>query len=320
LGTKREYGDFELELEYRLPPKGNSGIFVHAPADGDPSGSKFLEVQLIDEAANPYGANHDTAAICNVLAPSTPVKTTPNQWHKIGIKSLGRRLQVVFDGQQVLDANLDDTPKRHPGLANTTGRIGLQHYNTGAEFRNIRIKDLNKAANGFVPLFNGKDLTGWSVVPSEGAEWKVVGGALNADGPRSYLNTDRDDYADFHLRVVAKINERGNSGVFVRTTKAGYVPPGYEAQINIKGDAYPTGSLYGKVKSTGPAVEPDTWFTMEVIAEGYRIRIRVNGKETADYTDPDRRWRKGRISLQNNSPETDVFFKSVEIKELKPSD
>ncbi len=148
LGTQREYGDFELELEYRLPPKGNSGIFVHAWPDGKLSGTEFLEVQLIHEAINTFGKDHDTAAICAILAPNPSVKTIPDTWHKVGIKSQGRHLLVVFDGQQVIDANLDEYAKRRPGLAKTTGRIGLQCFNTKAEFRNIQVRDLTPGASG----------------------------------------------------------------------------------------------------------------------------------------------------------------------------
>jgi serine/threonine protein kinase len=141
LGTQRNYSEFEMELEYRLPAKGNSGIFVHAWPEGHASGRDFLEVQLIDETVNTYGKDHDTCAIVKVLAPNPSVKTIPDTWHKVGIKSQGRRFQVFFEGRQVIDANLDEVGKGHAGLAKTTGRIGLQCYNTKAEFRNIRLRE-----------------------------------------------------------------------------------------------------------------------------------------------------------------------------------
>jgi hypothetical protein len=147
LATDRDYGDFELEFEYRLGPRGNSGVFVHAWKDGPPNGGQFLEVQLIDDKGyNVVGKLNGTAAIFEVVAPKPTVETIPNTWYKVSIRSLGRRLQVTFDGKRVIDTNLDDHAAafaRFPGLKRTTGRIGLQHYGTPADFRNIRLRSLS---------------------------------------------------------------------------------------------------------------------------------------------------------------------------------
>jgi hypothetical protein len=147
LATEREYSDFEMEFEYRLGPKGNSGVFVHAWKDGPPNGGQFLEVQLIDDKGyNVGGKLNGTAAIFEVVAPKPTVETIPNTWYKVSIRSVGRRLQVTFDGKRVIDTNLDDHAAsftRFPGLKRTTGRIGLQHYGTPADFRNIRLRSLS---------------------------------------------------------------------------------------------------------------------------------------------------------------------------------
>jgi len=64
-------------------------------------------------------------------------------------------------------------------------------------------------------------------------------------------------------------------------------------------------------------VRPETWFTLEIIAIGNRIRILVNGKKTADYTESRAgRNTKGHIALQHLDPETRVFFRKIELKEL----
>jgi hypothetical protein len=148
LATRREYGDFELALEYRLGPGANSGVFLRAWKDGDPRGSQFLEIQLIDDRGNnTVGKTTGTAAIYAVVAPNPTVESTPGAWHKLEIRARGRRLQVSFEGQKVIDANLDDYPKsfgRFPGLTQTSGRIGLQNYGTSVEFRNVRIKELSE--------------------------------------------------------------------------------------------------------------------------------------------------------------------------------
>jgi hypothetical protein len=135
----------------------------------------------------------------------------------------------------------------------------------------------------------------------------------------------REDFKDFQLRVVAMINDGGNSGVFFRQTPA----VTYEAQINASSPTDPkrTGSLFilparkpgvwAAVVSQSPA-GPGQWFTLEILAEGNHITIAVNGKKTADYIDNDRYSSKGSISLQQQYPGSVVTFRKVQIKELAP--
>jgi hypothetical protein len=210
---------------------------------------------------------------------------------------------------------------------------------------------------GWLPLFNGKDLTGWKTHPNPnpgayqtvvavktdaGAVvgysgekkdgslvplWQVKDGLLIGSGPHSHLFTDRDDYTDFHYRVEAKINDKGNSGQYFRTQFAPGFPPGYEAQINATHtDQIRTGSLYPDpraklaeyrdkilVLKTAPHA-PDEWFVQEVIAEGPHIRVLVNGKQTVDFTHPNQVFAKGHFALQGHDPGTVVTFKKVEWK------
>jgi hypothetical protein len=62
---------------------------------------------------------------------------------------------------------------------------------------------------------------------------------------------------------------------------------------------------------------PGEWFTMEVIARGNHIIVKVNGRTTADYTDDRQRFMRGRIALQTMDKNTVAEFRKVEIKELK---
>jgi hypothetical protein len=146
LASERDYGDFELELEYKLEQRGNSGVFVHAWKEGPLHGGEFLEIQMIDDKAlGTVGKLNGTAAIFGVVAPRPTVLSIPNTWHKMAIRSKGRRLQVSFDGKQVIDTNLDDHADafaRFPGLKRATGRIGLQNFDSLVEFRNIRLRPL----------------------------------------------------------------------------------------------------------------------------------------------------------------------------------
>ncbi len=131
----------------------------------------------------------------------------------------------------------------------------------------------DKNDDGWVPLFNGKDLTGWKMFDPPSGDfkavksvknddgkviafvgvkkddkevtlWQVKDGTIVGGGPASHIFTELEA-DDCHFRVEAKINDKGNSGQYFRTKFGPGFPAGYEAQINAThGDAIKTGSLY----------------------------------------------------------------------------
>ena len=180
-----------------------------------------------------------------------------------------------------------------------------------------------KKEAGWVQLFNGKDLTGWKTHPSGPGKWYVEDGILHSGGKEtSHLFSERGDYQNFHYRVQAKINDKGNSGQYFRTQFGPGYPKGYEAQINSTfPDPQKTGSLYNFVKITDQLVEPDAWFTQEVIANGNHIQIILNGKKVVDYKDEKNTHTKGHFALQQHGPakggpEVHLQVKKIEVKEL----
>lgn len=184
---------------------------------------------------------------------------------------------------------------------------------------------------GWVDLFNGEDLTGWKMHPEANPEskWEVQDGLLVGSGPASHLFSERDDYTNFHYRVEAKINDGGNSGQYFRTEFGPGFPNGYEAQINATGrDPIKTGSLYpgGPLRDFREEIatvlndaphKPDEFFTQEVIVEGNHIIIKVNGKVTVDWKDPNGTYKSGHFALQQHDPGSTVAFKKIQVKELK---
>jgi hypothetical protein len=178
-------------------------------------------------------------------------------------------------------------------------------------------KDANANDNGFVQLFNGKDLTGWKTHPDDKAQWTVEEGVLVGRGPKGHLFSDRGDYENFVYRVEAMINDHGNSGQYFRTQYGKSFPKGYEAQINsTHGDPVRTGSLYNFVKVLDRLHQPDEWFTQEVIAVGNYITILVNGKQTVEFVDKKNTYKKGHFALQQHDPGTVVKFRKIEVREL----
>jgi hypothetical protein len=175
--------------------------------------------------------------------------------------------------------------------------------------------------DGWVQLFNGKDLTGWKthLAPPDG--WEVENGVLVGRGGHHYLFTRRDDYENFYLRVEARINAGGNSGVFFRCRPGTGAQPGYEADIGGRGEEKKTGSLWRYPvrpwllkEAATPAVPAEEWFTLDVVAVGNRITVKVNGAVTADLTDNTHA--RGHVALQAFQDKTRVEFRKIEIKEL----
>jgi hypothetical protein len=179
-------------------------------------------------------------------------------------------------------------------------------------------------ADGWVQLFNGKDIEGWKTFESkEPKNWYVKDGILYSSGKQaSHLFSPRDDYENFHFRIEAKISDKGNSGQYFRTKFGPGYPKGYEAQINSNyPDPQKTGSLYNFAKITEMLVKPDTWFTQEVIAKGNHIQILVDGKKVVDFVDEKNTYMKGHFALQQHGPakggpDVQVAIKKMEVKEL----
>src|SRR5262249_23685999 len=136
-----------------------------------------------------------------------------------------------------------------------------------------------------------------------------------------------------HLRVETKLTENGESSIFVRSPfslpfSAGGrdMPTGFGVGFHGDGASVLAGELSELGRKIGRkplltrvAIPPDTWFTMEIIAQGERYLVKVNDQITADYRDPDHQFSTGRLALQVFNANTIVQFRKIEVKELPPS-
>jgi hypothetical protein len=176
----------------------------------------------------------------------------------------------------------------------------------------------DKKDEGWVQLFNGKDLTGWKTHPKSPGQWKVEEGILVGSGPVSHLFSERGDYENFHYRIEAMINDKGNSGQYFRTEFGPGFPKGYEAQINsTHGDPQKTGGIYNLAKIMEQLHKPNEWFTQEVIADGNHLTVIVNGKKVTDFEDKKNTYAKGHFAIQQHDPGSVIKIKKIEVKELK---
>jgi hypothetical protein len=150
LSTSRQYDDFALSLEFRVPPGGNSGVFIRAPHEGNPA-YEGMEIQILDDYADQWSGLQPcqySAGIYDVQAPSERVSRPAGEWQTMVIVARGPRVQVGLNGVKVIDTNVTYYPHKldtHPGLKRERGYIGLQNHGSRTEFRNIRIRELSEA-------------------------------------------------------------------------------------------------------------------------------------------------------------------------------
>ena len=166
--------------------------------------------------------------------------------------------------------------------------------------------------NGWVALFNGKDLSGW--IKNGDEKWIVEQGTILCESTANkygYLTTEKT-YRDFTLRLKFKGEAAGNSGVFVRAKITGIDPQhgpdieGMQVEVDPSVGKH-TGGLYesggrGWVKMPTPegeqALKPGDWNDLDVSVQGNHIVTQLNGVKIVDFTDPLPKFTDGVIGLQ----------------------
>jgi len=198
-------------------------------------------------------------------------------------------------------------------------------------------KDAAKDEEGFVSLFDGKSLDGWTPQdPALADAFKVEDGAILTHGAFTHLfysgAVNGAKFKNFELRAEFKVAPTSNSGIFFHTENPGpkkKVEKGYECQIC--GDSYTkdpkkTGSLYDIEDVKKSAAKENEWSTYTIRVEGKKILLQVNGKTTIDYTEPTppnrKQGREGRIlssgtfALQAHDPVSKCWFRNIRVKAL----
>jgi len=139
LTTARKYKNFILDLEFKFEKAGNSGVFLRVRDPKDQVKTGF-EVQILDTHGKPEPVGeHDCGGVIHTAAPSKNMVKPAGQWNRYIITCDGPRLKVVFNGEQVIDLELDKTDlKDRP----PEGYIGFQDEGKPVWYRNVRIKEL----------------------------------------------------------------------------------------------------------------------------------------------------------------------------------
>ena len=181
LATKAEYGDFELKFEVKVADQLNSGVQIRSRSRTEPEGrfpvGRFYGPQVeIEAGPGQAGYIYGEATGRGWLSPEPRSKDPAvnqhnlfknGEWNRYRIIAQGPRIRTFVNGRPVADLADAEIYKTHP-----KGHIGLQVHTINPKlhpmqvsWRNLRIRELPpaQASNGWINLFNGKDLAGWIV-------------------------------------------------------------------------------------------------------------------------------------------------------------
>jgi hypothetical protein len=180
---------------------------------------------------------------------------------------------------------------------------------------------------GWYPLFDGKSLDGWTAPPD--SDWKVVEGQIVSEAGGSNLLMSDETFSDFELKADFIAAPSGNSGIFIRVTGKSLAAgtKGYEVNVAPPSNPYATGSIV-HLESAGPGTAPRfgagkkatgvgdsaEWRTFDILAQGGKFTIKIDGQVTAELEDPEPIL-EGYIGLQHNIGK--VQFRNVKIRRLK---
>lgn len=181
-------------------------------------------------------------------------------------------------------------------------------------------------AQKFTSIFNGKDLTGWTIHGTE--KWYVENNLLvcesGPDKKYGYLSTNKN-YKNFELKLQFKQEADGNSGVFIRSSIDGTKISGW--QVEVAPQNLHTGGIYesyGRGWLIQPRPEDEKWLkmgkwnTMKILVDGDEVTSWLNGHKMVYLKDEKIGAGEGFIALQiHDGGGIKVKWKNIRIKELK---
>ncbi|MFM8725860.1 MAG: DUF1080 domain-containing protein, partial [Planctomycetaceae bacterium] len=294
LVTDKDYTDYELLIDYRTVPKADSGIYLKANP----------QVQIWDfteEAKFKLGADKGSGGLWNNSAgapgkdPAVLADKAFGEWNSFRIRQIGARTSVWLNGKMVVDNAIMENfwDRQKPLFA--SGPICLQTHGGEIRWKNIYLREISaeesakilseRAADGFVSVFNGTDLKGWAGAVDN---YEVVDGAIRCrEGKGGILHTS-EEYANFAVRLEFNTPPSGNNGLAIRTDGKG--DPAYDAmcELQVLDSEHANyaklaarqyhGSAYGMVAAERGFLRPaGQWNFQEVTVNGSSIRVELNG-------------------------------------------
>jgi hypothetical protein len=294
LATKGDYGDFELWVDWKLSPKGDSGVYLR----GCP------QVQLWDPEnveAHQHGSDKGSGGLWNNEVherfPTEVADKPTGQWNRMYIRMVGQYVTVVLNDKKVVDNVVLENYYDRKIPVFKTGAIHLQTHGSETRFRNVFVREipadeadkllsqLSGGEQGFEPVFNGKDLTGWIGAVDD---YEVVDGAIRCKKDQGGNLLTKDVYDDFTVRMEFRLPPGGNNGLAIRAASPEDNPAYKAMEIQVLDDApehYPDlhdyqshGSVYGLAPAQRGYLRPvGQWNYQETTVDGDHVVVNLNG-------------------------------------------
>jgi hypothetical protein len=343
--TEKDYGDFELLIDYKTVPKADSGIYLR----GCP------QVQIwdyTDPQKFPIGADKGSGGLWN-NSPGAPGKDPLvradkpfGQWNHFRVLMVGARVSVWLNNRLVVDHALLENYYDRQTPVPPRGPIELQTHDGEIRWRNLFIREIGSAeanqilerhgAAGFQPVFDGRDFAGWDG-PTD--NYEIVDGAIQCRPHKGGTIYTTAEYSNFMARLEIKLPPGGNNGLAIRYPGSGDTAYVGMCEIQVLDDNYEKatgqqidarqahGSAYGMVAAARGYQHPiGQWNFEEVTIKGSTIKVELNGtvilncdvSKVTDYMGGHAHPGKGRTIghfgfAGHNDP---VAFRKIEIKPL----
>lgn len=343
--TEKDYGDFELRLEYRTVAKADSGIYLR----GVP------QVQIwdfTDPGKFNIGGDKGSGGLWNNSPgasgkdPLVLADKPFGQWNFFRIVMVGSRVSVWLNDRLVVDHAVMENYYDRKVPVPKRGPIQLQTHGGEIRWRNVFLRELTAAEaneilashgdDGFAPIFNGRDFEGWTG-PVSGYEVKE--GAMSCQPGKGGTIFTRREYGDFAVRLEFKLPPGGNNGLAIRYPGQGDAAYAGMTELQVLDDDYEKvtgdqldprqvhGSVYGMIGAHRGYQHPvGEWNFQEVIVKGSRIKVELNGTvildgDVATVTEymgnsphPGKDRKRGHFGLAgHNDP---VSFRSLQLKPI----
>lgn len=295
LTTDKDYGDVELKVDFKIGPKGDSGVYLR----GTP------QVQIWDYTEPTYRRNdaHKGSGGLWNNSPGAPGKDPlvladkpVGEWNSLRILQVGERTTVYLNDKLVVDfARWENYWDRKLPLI-ARGPIQLQTHDHEIHWRNIAVREIpadeaNKrlaehGAKGFRPIFNGANLAQWAG-PIE--NYEVADGNIRCKPHKGGVIYFNEEFKDFTARLEFRLPPGGNNGLAIRYPGQGDTAYQGMTELQVLDDNYEKvhgkidprqahGSAYGMVPAKRGYQRPaGEWNFQEVTVKGSKIKVELNG-------------------------------------------
>jgi len=343
LTSEKEFGDFDLNLEFKVTPGADSGLYLKASP----------QVQIWDfthEQFFKHGADKGSGGLWNNKAnpdarmPLVIADNPVGEWNKLHVTQTGARTTIHLNEKKIVDHQIMDNywDRGRPLIAK--GPIQLQTHGGRMEWRSLNAKELSAdesnailtSANtdGFEKVFNGSDFKGWKG-PTD--NYEIADGILKCKPGKGGTIFTAAEYTDFVARIEFRLPAGGNNGLAIRYPGEGdtaYMGMCELQVLDSTAEKYKSldarqyhGSAYGMAPAERGYLRPvGQWNFQEVTVVGSTIKVELNGsvilntdlskieKYLGDKPHPGKERASGHFGFAgHNDP---VEFRNVYIKKL----